>query len=96
MRLSTDPFALAAMRAQFRDGARLDDPAVLSSIAARAGLDGRALLDEATSDPVKRALRERTDEAVALGVAGVPTVVCDEQRWWGDDHLDAAAAAIRD
>ena len=88
-------FALAAMRAQFHDGARLDDPEVLASIAANARLDSRRLLDDAASDPVKRALREHTDEAVALGVTGVPTVVCGERRWWGDDRLDEAAEALR-
>lgn len=89
------PFALAAMRAQFHDGARLDDPAVLATVAGTAGLDGSRLMERAKSEPVKRALRERTDEAVALGVTGVPTVVCEGRRWWGDDRLDEAAAAIR-
>ena len=89
------PFALAAMRAEFHDGARLDDPAVLASIASTAGLDGRRLLDDAAGESVKQALRERNDEAVALGVTGVPTVVCGDRRWWGDDRLDQAAAAIR-
>jgi 2-hydroxychromene-2-carboxylate isomerase len=87
-------FALAAMRAQFRDGARLDDPGALASIADGAGLDGGGLLDDARSEPVKRSLRERTDTAVALGVIGVPTVVRGDERWWGDDRLDEAAAAI--
>jgi 2-hydroxychromene-2-carboxylate isomerase len=89
------PFALAAMRAQFREGARLDDPAVLRSIAENAGLDGRGLLDDAVSEPVKQALRDRNDEAVTLGVTGVPTVVCRDRLWWGDDRLDEAAAEIR-
>ncbi|HEX5193633.1 MAG TPA: DsbA family protein [Solirubrobacteraceae bacterium] len=88
------PFALAAMRAQFRDGARLDDPHVLAAIATGARLDGRALLADAASEPVKRELRARTDDAVARGVTGVPTVVSGDRRWWGDDRLDAAAAAI--
>lgn len=87
--------SLAAMRAQFHDGARLDDPDALASIAATAGLDGGRLLADATSDSVKQALRERTDEAVSLGVIGVPTVVWGDRRWWGDDRLNEAAAAIR-
>jgi 2-hydroxychromene-2-carboxylate isomerase len=89
------PFALAAMRAEFRDGASLDDPDALRSIAAGAGLDGDRLLDDAVSEAVKLALRERTAEAVALGVVGVPTVVAGARRWWGDDRLAEAAAAIR-
>jgi 2-hydroxychromene-2-carboxylate isomerase len=88
------PFALAAMRTQFRDGVALDDPAALTAIADSVGLDGAQLLQEATSDAVKQALRDRNDEAVALGVTGLPTVVRGEDRWWGDDRLDQAAAAI--
>lgn len=88
------PFALAAMRAQFRDGARLDDPHALLAIATSAGLAGPALLDDAASEPIKRELRARTDDAVARGVTGVPTVVFGHRRWWGDDRLDDAAAAI--
>jgi 2-hydroxychromene-2-carboxylate isomerase len=68
---------------------------VVVAAAAVPGLDGARLLEQATSDPVKRALRERTDGAVALGVTGLPTVTHGDGRWWGDDRLDAAAAAIR-
>jgi 2-hydroxychromene-2-carboxylate isomerase len=89
------PFALAAMRAQFRDGVPLDDADALATIADDAGLDGHELLAAATGDPVKQALRERNEAAVALGVSGLPTVVSGDRRWWGDDRLDAAAAALR-
>src|SRR5450432_2186258 len=43
-----ESFALAAMRAQFRDGERLDDPDVLKRAAGQVGLDGDDLI-EATS-----------------------------------------------
>jgi 2-hydroxychromene-2-carboxylate isomerase len=88
-------FALAAMRAQFHEGARLDDPATVSAIADTTGLDGPRLLQQAGDDPVKQALRERTDAAVAAGVTGLPTVLHAGDRWWGDDRLDEAADAIR-
>jgi 2-hydroxychromene-2-carboxylate isomerase len=89
------PFALAAMRAQFRDGERLDDPEVLTRASAEVGLDGAGLI-EATSTPVvKDALRTGNDAAVALGVFGVPTVVVGDQLFWGDDRLDEAAEAVR-
>ena len=50
----------------------------------------RAALDD---DRVKDRLREHTDEALELGVIGVPTVVVDGTVFWGDDHLEDAAAA---
>jgi len=90
-----EPFALAAMRAQFRDGARLDDAAVLTAVATKIWLDGSALIDATRTPDIKQALRARTEEAVALGVAGVPTVVIGAQVFWGDARLHEAAAAAR-
>lgn len=85
-------FALAAMRACFRDGADTTRPEAVAEVAAAAGLDGVALLEAAGSAPVKEALRANNDEAVAAGVIGVPTVVVDGEAFWGDDRLDEAAA----
>jgi 2-hydroxychromene-2-carboxylate isomerase len=46
------------------------------------------------SQAVKDALRKATDEAIALGVVGVPTVAIGSELFWGDDRLEEAAAAI--
>lgn len=88
-------FLLAALRAGFRDGRDLSDPAEVRRAALEAGLDGDELLAAAATEEVKAALRERTDAAVALGVRGVPTLVVGDQLLWGDDRLDDAAAALR-
>jgi 2-hydroxychromene-2-carboxylate isomerase len=85
------PFALAAMRAQFCDGERLDDPDVLTRAAGAAGLDGAGLIEATSTPEIKNSLRARNDEAVALGVVGVPTVVVGDQLFWGDDRLAEAA-----
>jgi 2-hydroxychromene-2-carboxylate isomerase len=85
------PFALAAMRAQFRDGERLDDPDVLKRAASEVGLDDTGLIEATATLAIKDSLRARNDEAVALGVFGVPTVVVGDQLFWGDDRLDEAA-----
>ena len=42
---------------------------------------------------MKDALRGANDEALALGVFGVPTVVVCERAFWGDDRLEEAAEA---
>jgi len=86
-------FLLSAVRLGFRDGRDLSDPAAVTDAAAAAGLDGDALLAAAVTPVVKAALRERTDEAIALGVRGVPSVVVDGEAFWGDDRLEEAAAA---
>jgi 2-hydroxychromene-2-carboxylate isomerase len=90
-----EPFALTAMRAQFRDGQRLDDPDVLKRVAGEVGLDAADLIEAASTAAVKDSLRARTDDAVALGVFGVPTVVVDDRLFWGDDRLNDAAEAVR-
>jgi 2-hydroxychromene-2-carboxylate isomerase len=89
------PFALAAMRAQFQDGERLDDPDVLTRAAGEVGLNGAGLIDAASTAAIKDVLRARNDEAVTLGVSGVPTMVIGDQLFWGDDRLDEAATAVR-
>lgn len=47
-------------------------------------------------DDVKNALRSNTDEAIALGVFGVPTIVVEQELFWGYDMTDMAAAYIED
>jgi 2-hydroxychromene-2-carboxylate isomerase len=87
--------ALAAMRLAFLEGGDLGEADTVLEAADRAGLDRREL-GEALVDPeIKLALREGTDEVVALGVFGVPTVVIDGELYWGDDRLREAAAAHR-
>jgi 2-hydroxychromene-2-carboxylate isomerase len=89
------PFALTAMRAQFRDGLGLDDPEVLKWAASEVGLDAAGLTEATSTSAIKDSLRTRTDEAVALGVFGVPTVVVGDRLFWGDDRLDEAAEELR-
>jgi len=89
------PLAMAAMRLAFLEGGDLGEVETVLEAADRAGLDHREVR-EALADPeIKQALRESTDEALALGVFGVPTVAIDGELYWGDDRLLAAAAAHR-
>ncbi|MDT8998179.1 2-hydroxychromene-2-carboxylate isomerase [Paucibacter sp. APW11] len=47
-------------------------------------------------EPVKQALREATEAAIAQGVFGVPTIAVDDKLFWGLDALDMLAAYLRD
>jgi len=89
------PFALAAMRLAFREGAELGDVETVLEAGRRAALDAAALRDALSDPEIKAALRADTDAAVAQGVFGVPTLVVDGQLFWGDDHLQEAAAAAQ-
>jgi|SRR5215210_1046367 len=83
-------FALEAFRTHFVDGRALSEEGSLSLAAERAGLDPSQVL-AATQDPaVKSALRRNTDEALAGGVFGVPTLRVDGAVFWGDDRLEEA------
>ena len=87
--------ALAAMRLAFLEGGELGEADTVLEAADRAGVDRRELR-EALGDPeIKQALRESTDEALAHGVFGVPTVAVEAQLYWGDDRLREAAMAYR-
>jgi hypothetical protein len=61
----------------------------------RAGIDAEQLRDALSDADIKVALRRATDDALAAGVFGVPTIVIGEELFWGDDRLDQAAAAYR-
>lgn len=61
-------------------------PEVLAAIAREVGLGDDALA-RAESPEVKAALRRATDEAIAAGVFGVPTVLVDGELFWGCDSL---------
>jgi 2-hydroxychromene-2-carboxylate isomerase len=89
------PLALAAMRLAFLEGGDLGDVETVLEAADRAGLDHRELREALVDPEIKQALRECTDEALALGVFGVPTVAIDGELYWGDDRLGEAAAAHR-
>jgi 2-hydroxychromene-2-carboxylate isomerase len=77
----------------FAGGRPGSDMDALRTAAARAGLDPDAVLARIEEDDVKARLRAATDEALARGVTGVPTVAVGEQLFWGDDRLEGAAAA---
>lgn len=70
---------------QGRDG---NDPAVLAEVAAVGG--DPAALDRIGEQPVKDALRLATEEAVAAGIFGVPSLLIDGEIFWGVDAMAMA------
>jgi 2-hydroxychromene-2-carboxylate isomerase len=89
-------FALSAMRLAFTEAGELGEPAVVQEAATRVGIDAAEMAAALQQPRIKDAVRAVNDEALALGVFGVPTVVVDGELFWGDDRLqDAADAADR-
>ncbi len=88
-------FSLAAFRQAFAGGRDLTDTDNVLLAAAACELHPRAVLKGIEMQSVKDALRAGTDDALAHGVIGVPTIRVGEQLFWGDDRLEEAAEAIR-
>jgi 2-hydroxychromene-2-carboxylate isomerase len=88
-------FSLAAFRQQFNAGRDLSDLDNVLLAAAACELHPRAVTKGIETNLVKDALRAATDDAVARGVIGVPTIRIGDELFFGDDRLDEAAAAVR-
>jgi 2-hydroxychromene-2-carboxylate isomerase len=89
----TVSFALAAFRQAFAAGRDLSDPDNVLIAAAACELHPNAVSKALETEAVKNALREATDRAAELNVIGVPSLVVDEEVFWGDDRLEEAVEA---
>jgi 2-hydroxychromene-2-carboxylate isomerase len=90
-RVWRDAFCRGVFRAQFGEGLRIDDPAVIAGILEKAGAPAAAILIQAGSEQVKLKLRAETELAGRLGIFGAPSFVTpDGELFWGNDRLDAA------
>lgn len=88
-------FARGAFASYFDRQENLDDPAVLAAVADAEGLDGAALAVAAGSDPAKVRLRTNTDEVIARGGYGSPTIFVDrDDMYFGNDQLPLVEAAL--
>ena len=72
----------SVFRHVWRGGADAADPARLNALAATL-----APVHDFNSDEAKALLKANTDEALALGVFGVPTFAVDGKLFWGQDAL---------
>lgn len=88
-----EPFALAAMRLCFLEGCDLGELESVLEAGRRAGISAAELEAALPEQTVKDSLRAVTEEAIAQGVFGVPTIVLGTELFWGDDRLEDAAAA---
>lgn len=81
----------AVLRHVWVGGADAADPARLATLT-----EQLAPTRNPQGDEVKLALRQATEEALRLGIFGVPTLVLDSQNHWGLDALPMVAEALRD
>jgi 2-hydroxychromene-2-carboxylate isomerase len=79
----------ALFAAAWGSGRGVEAPESVAHAASDAGLDGDALVRDATAPEAKTWLRVQTDEAIGAGVFGVPTVAVGGELFWGVDALEA-------
>ena len=81
-------FVARSFDAYFTDQLNLDDTDILIGIADELGMPGSVLAERASSPEVKARLRANTDEGIARGAFGSPTIFVDHDHvYFGNDQL---------
>jgi 2-hydroxychromene-2-carboxylate isomerase len=89
-------FTRGAFESYFGAQENLDDPEVLIAVADAAGLNGAEMWARAQSDEVKALLRANTEEVIARGGYGSPTIFVDGKwMYFGNDQLPLVEFALK-
>jgi 2-hydroxychromene-2-carboxylate isomerase len=83
-------------RAMWEAPCNMGDPTVLAQVLQRAGFDVEALLALVGDPEVKARLVATTEEAVARGVFGAPTMFVGAQMFFGQDRLEFVREALKE
>lgn len=89
------PWARAVFETYWGDLQDISQPDVLRGIAERTGLDADDLLAKIETPAYKDRLRTNTDELIARGGFGSPTMfVAGDDMYFGNDRLELVRAAL--
>lgn len=88
------PFARAAFRAYWTDDRDIAQDAVLRDVAAAAGVEADAMFAAIARDEAKARLRANTEELIARGGFGSPTLFVGADMYFGNDRLPLVRAAV--
>jgi 2-hydroxychromene-2-carboxylate isomerase len=86
--------SLELFRSMFVEARGFGDLDATLDAAERAGMNREGVRAGIQRQAVKNDLRAVTDQAIARGITGVPTVAVGEELFWGDDQLEDASAAL--
>ena len=89
-----DAYLSAVFKAMWAQPANLGDPAVLAATLGAAGFDAQAFMALIGDAEVKAKLVANTEEAVARGVFGAPSVFVGDTLFFGQDRLDFVREAL--
>jgi 2-hydroxychromene-2-carboxylate isomerase len=79
-----------AYRARWVDGDDVSQASIVHGLFAQAGLDADACLEKAQSPEYDQKLAAVTEDAMAEGVFGVPTILVGDRVLWGNDQFEMA------
>jgi 2-hydroxychromene-2-carboxylate isomerase len=85
----------AMYKAMWIDGRNLNDIKEVAAVLAEAGIDAPKFGNRIQDQDVKDRLKSTTDEAVARGVFGAPTMFVDDMMFFGNDRLPFVEKALK-
>lgn len=88
------PYATAAFEAYWGDDLDISRDDVLADIATRAGLERQRFFAAIETPACKTRLRAATDELIARGGFGSPTMFAGDKMFFGNDRLPLVRAAL--
>jgi 2-hydroxychromene-2-carboxylate isomerase len=89
---NTPPAIRRIFEALWTTGVDPADERAFAALARSLSIDPARLADQA----IKDTLRLETEQAVARGVFGVPTLIVDDELFWGADAMDFVEAFLAD
>jgi len=89
------PFATAVFEAYWKRDEDISQDAVLASICRQCGIDEAGLFAGIAQDGIKAQLKANTDELIARGGFGSPTIYVDgDDMYFGNDRLPLVREAL--
>jgi 2-hydroxychromene-2-carboxylate isomerase len=85
----------AMFKAMWVDGRNLNDIKEVAAVLTTAGLDANKFGHRIQDQDVKDRLKSTTDDAVARGVFGAPTMFVDDKMFFGNDRLPFVEMALK-
>jgi len=89
-----EPFARAAFEAYFGEDRDISQDDVVADLCRQVGVDPDELLASIARPEIKETLKRNTDEAIARGAFGSPTIFVGDEMYFGNDRLPLIREAI--
>lgn len=84
----------AVFKAIWVDARDMNDGSVVAAVLQRTRIDAAGVMAAVTDPEVKTALKATTEEAVARGVFGAPTMFVGDRMFFGQDRLEFVREAL--